>query len=528
MTFFIYSALFNAFVAGLLGTVVILKNRKDIINRLFFGLTFSVIFWSLSYWQWMSADDSSSALFWSRILSIGSLFIPVFYFHWIMAFTGANKQKAVLIRLIYAVVFIFLLFSFSDYFIKGVEPKYIFSFWPVPGILYNLYLIFIYFGLTVYALIILWRHYKIDSGAKKQSIKYIIIGSIIGFGGGATNFFLWYNIPIYPYGNALVSLYPIVFAIATFKYGLFNIKVIATELLTFSIWIFIVIRLFLSETLQERLVDGSLLVFLVVSGILLIRSVLKEVKHREEVENLAKQLKTANARLKKLDTAKSEFISIASHQLRTPLTVIKGYLSMIKGGDFGLVNEKQKDPMDKVAESSERLVQLVENMLNVSRIEAGRVQFNFSEIQLEDLVKSVVDELMTKAKIKSLRLNLKLPSEPLPKLKIDEEKIRQVIMNLIENSIKYTDQGSVSVELSREGEKIKFSVSDTGAGIKKEDMNKLFQKFSRGTGVTASIDGTGLGLFVAKQMIVAHKGRIWAESEGEGKGSKFCFTLPIN
>jgi signal transduction histidine kinase len=527
MNFFIYSALLNAFIAGLLGIVVILKNRKDIINKLFFGLSFSVVLWSLSYWQWMSADNFSSALFWSRILSIGSLFIPIFYFHWIIAFAGLNKRKQRLIKSIYAVVFIFLLFSFSNYFIKGVEPKHIFSFWPVPGILYNLYLIFIYFGLTAYSLFILGRQYKVSSGEKKQSIKYIIIGSLIGFGGGATNFFLWYNIPIYPYGNILGSVYPIVFAIATFKYGLFNIKVIATELLTFSIWIFIVVRLFLSETLQERLIDASLLVFLVVSGLLLIRSVLKEVKHREEVEKLAGQLKSANARLKKLDTAKSEFISIASHQLRTPLTVIKGYLSMIKSGDFGQLNKKQKEPMDKVSESSERLVQLVENMLNVSRIEAGRIQFNFSDIQLENLVKSVVDELTTKAKLKSLRLNLKLPSEPLPKLKLDEEKMRQVIMNLIENSIKYTDQGSVSVELRREGENIKFSVVDTGAGIKKEDMGKLFQKFSRGTGATASMEGTGLGLYVARQMVEAHKGKIWAESEGEGMGSKFCFTLPV-
>jgi signal transduction histidine kinase len=100
-------------------------------------------------------------------------------------------------------------------------------------------------------------------------------------------------------------------------------------------------------------------------------------------------------------------------------------------------------------------------------------------------------------------------------------------MNLIENSIKYTDQGSVNVELKGEGENIKFSVTDTGAGIKKEDMGKLFQKFSRGTGATASIDGTGLGLYVAKQMVEAHKGKIWAESKGEGMGSKFCFTLPV-
>ena len=116
---------------------------------------------------------------------------------------------------------------------------------------------------------------------------------------------------------------------------------------------------------------------------------------------------------------------------------------------------------------------------------------------------------------------------PLPKVKIDEEKIRQVVINLIDNSIKYTDKGRVAVDLRQVGKNLEFSVSDTGAGIKKDDLGKLFQKFSRGTGATSITEGTGLGLYVARQMVEAHKGRIWVESEGEGRGSRFCFSLPI-
>ncbi len=527
MIFFIYSALFNAFIAGLLGIVVILKNRKDIINRLFFGLSCAVILWSLSYWQWMSADSPQLALFWSRVLSVGSLFIPVFYFHWILAFTGLNKQKKRVIQTVYAITFLFLIFSFSGYFIERVEPRYIFAFWPVPGVFYNLYLIFIYFGLTAYALIILWRQFKINTGVKRQSIKYVIIGSLIGFGGGATNFFIWYNIPIYPYGNVLVSFYPIVLAIATFRYNLFNIKIIATELLTFSIWSFIIVRLFLSETLQERLIDGGLLIFLVVSGILLIRSVSHEVNQREKMEKLAKQLKIANTKLKKLDKAKSEFIAIASHQLRTPLTVIRGYVSMILAGDFGSMSSKIADPINKISESSKRLISLVEGMLNVSRIESGRLKFNFSVTRLEDVITSVIQELSGRAKEKNIRLRYKKSKKPLPELMLDRENIRQVIMNLVDNAIKYTDKGNITVDLKQDGDNIKFCISDTGAGIRQRDMIKLFQKFSRGTGSTKNMEGTGLGLFIARQMVKAHKGRIWAESKGEGYGSKFYFTLPI-
>ena len=266
MNFFIFSALINAFISGLLGFFVILKNRKDSINRLFFYLTLSIVIWSLSYWQWMSSSEAIGALFWVRILSIGSLFIPIFYFHWIVTFLDLNNKKRNLIRFLYLFVFIILIFSFSKLFIQGVETKSIFAFWPVPGILYNIYLFSIYFGLILYTILILWKHYKISEGYKKLSIKYIIISSIIGFGGGATNFFLWYNIPILPYGNILVFIYPLILGCAIFKYQLFNIKAILTELLVFSIWIAILFELLLEETLKERLFMAGLFVFTIIIG----------------------------------------------------------------------------------------------------------------------------------------------------------------------------------------------------------------------------------------------------------------------
>jgi len=322
MNFFIASALLNAFVAGLLGLIVILKNRKDIINRLFFLITISIIVWALGYWQWMSSmgqSDPAKALFWARILSIGSLFIPVFYFHWILAFVKLNKQKSNLIKIVYIIALIFLLFSFSELFVKEVSHKSIFPFWPTAGPLYSIYLIFIYFGLVAYSLITLWKQQKINTDSnKRSSIKYIILGTIIAFGGGATNFPLWYGVPILPYGNILVSIYPIVFTIAIARYQLFNIRVIATELLTFAIWIFVLVRLLLADNIQERLINGGLLLFLIISGILLVRSVLK-------VEELGK--------------AKSEFVTIASHQLRASITAIKGYSSMVLEGTYGEVSD---------------------------------------------------------------------------------------------------------------------------------------------------------------------------------------------
>jgi signal transduction histidine kinase len=428
-----------------------------------------------------------------------------------------------------------IIFIFITLFTSAVIKDIMFN---EDGVLHIIYgkMVFIFFGavfiLSLISFITFIKKYFQTNDIKlKKKIKYLLFG---------LSFFILMNTIFniyYPVFRNIVHLYyfgdysTIVFLSLTsytiIKYKLFNIRVIIVEIFTFALWLITAIELFLAPSWFEKFYKLIIFVLAIIFGILLIRSAKNEIRQREKLEKLTKQLERANKKLKKLDATKSEFISIASHQLRTPLTVIKGYISMIKAGDFGKLAEKAIDPLEKVYESSNRLITLVANLLNVSRIESGRLYFNFRVMQLEELVESVVEELTNKAKNKGLNLIYKRLAEPLPKVKIDEEKIRQVVVNLIDNSIKYTKEGSVKVSLSQEDGNIKFCVADTGAGIKKEDMAKLFQKFSRGTGSTKQTEGTGLGLFVARQMIEAHKGRIWAESEGEGRGSKFCFILPI-
>lgn len=281
------------------------------------------------------------------------------------------------------------------------------------------------------------------------------------------------------------------------------------------------------EDLQVLEVAGAQMAIALENALLYKETKDFNIKLEKEVEKATRDLRKANAQLKKLDAAKSEFISIASHQLRTPLTVIKGYISMMLEGNFGPLSKMEEESLHKVFESNERLIQLVENLLNISRIESGRLQFNYQDTDLNKMVESVMEELEANAKKKGLILQYKSPAKPVSVLKLDDEKIRQVVMNLIDNAIKYTKQGSVTVKLEQDGDKIKFCVADSGMGIRPEDMGNLFKKFSRGTGTSLiHTEGTGLGLYVARMMIEAHKGKIWAESDGEGKGSKFCFELP--
>jgi len=244
--------------------------------------------------------------------------------------------------------------------------------------------------------------------------------------------------------------------------------------------------------------------------------------------DLIKKIQDANIHLQRLDVAKSEFLSIASHQLRTPLTAIKGYISMIIEGDYGKAPTPMLKILKDVFESSNRLARLINIFLNVSRIEAGKFHLDLSETDFEKTLGEVIKELTPIAEAKKLKLIFKKPKISLPPIKVDKDKIKDVIYNLIDNSIKYTPAGKVTITLEKIDNSILTSIKDTGIGIKPAEAKELFNKFVRGEGIARiQPDGSGLGLFIAKKITEAHGGKICVESEGKGKGSTFYFTLPI-
>lgn len=315
------------------------------------------------------------------------------------------------------------------------------------------------------------------------------------------------------------------------KYHLFKIKVIATELLVFVVWVVIVVDFLTKTSLRERVLEGIVLSLMVVFGILLIKSVRKEVSRREEFELLSKELGAANEKLKELDQMKTDFISIASHQLRTPLTAIKGYSSMLLEDTYGELPLKVRGTVEKVFQSAQRLIFIVNDLLDTSRIEQGRLQVSFERVEVANIIKDVVEELKPNAETRGIQLQLEMsPDDAEIVVQADPSKLRQVVTNLIDNAIKYTEQGSVTVALRKTsgGNRALISVKDTGFGMSAQSMQNLFQKFSRAKNVSKlHVDGSGLGLFIAKQIIEAHNGRIWAESAGENKGSQFYVELPM-
>lgn len=248
---------------------------------------------------------------------------------------------------------------------------------------------------------------------------------------------------------------------------------------------------------------------------------------QEKIKNATKELRETNEKLQELDEAKDEFISMASHQLRTPLTSIKGYISMIMEGDLGPVDPKQKEMLHAALTSSTRMVYLIGDFLNASRLKTGKFVIEPTEVLLHEMVESEVETLQDTAKARGLKIVYTKP-KVFPAVMLDDNKIRQVIMNFIDNAIFYSKpKGIIKVEVGFNKQSVFFQVTDDGIGVPKEDQKNLFTKFYRGSNARkARPDGTGLGIFMAKKVVVAQGGAIIFSSK-EGKGSTFGFTFPL-
>ena len=235
-----------------------------------------------------------------------------------------------------------------------------------------------------------------------------------------------------------------------------------------------------------------------------------------------------NRRLKEVDQMKTEFISVASHQMRTPLSATKWVLRMILDGDLGSLNTQQREMLNKGYQTNERMIMLINDLLNVSRIEEGRFQYRFVHMSLEEVVESVIQEMAESIKKKEVTFEYRKSETPLAKVNIDPQKIHLILQNLIDNGLKYTPPGGkIVLELRQADDRLICSITDNGVGIPREQQGRIFSKFFRADNVIRmQTDGSGLGLFIVKNIIEKHHGSVWFESS-EGRGTTFYFSLPI-
>lgn len=301
-----------------------------------------------------------------------------------------------------------------------------------------------------------------------------------------------------------------------------DFRVLIVQLIALLVWIGILGKVFFPTNNTDPIIGLAIFTTSIVIGIFLIRSIFKEISTQDEIDVLIKKLNNTNQKILELDKQKTEFVSIASHQLRSPLTAVHGYTSMMLEGDFGKVPDNLKEPLTRVNSASASLGFLINDFLNISRIEKGQLEYTFDKVNITTLLNDLFKEFTLVAKNHDLVLREKYDETKDIFVKADQGKLKQIISNLIDNAIKYTVKGYVELDLTEKGDKVLISIKDTGIGMSAQTKGKIFEKFSRAENASlVNAYGSGLGLYVAKVMTEAQNAKIWVESDGEGKGSTF-------
>ncbi len=510
-----------------LGLFVWLKKSKDWLHILFFLYSFTISLWLLGTFLMFNASGDYYKLFWDRFVYIGVVFVPVFLYHFGLIYCNILPRQKWVLAMGYVSAFIFLpLSQYSDKFVSGL---YTYS-WGVHAIAQEYHHFFLAYFFLYFALFFvnLGIHYYRSTGKHKEQVRFVLIGYAILDVVGPLAFLPAYGIPVTPIIFLSAVPFAVLLGYAIINYQVLDVKTITTEVVLTTLNVIVISQIFFARTTNETIMRTLIAVFIFVFSIILIRSVKKEVQRREETSRLAESLEQANFRLQELDRQKTDFLSIAAHQLRTPLSIINGYIELIRDGGYGRVGKKVVGVLDSMDESNTRLVKLVDDFLNITRIEQGRTKFDFAKVSIRPTIESVVRELKDRAEQHGLKLSIVLPKQ-LPLVKMDEEKIRHVIFNFVDNAIKYSTKGTIVIMAHEEEGRLVLKVTDRGFGFDKVDEANFFQKFYRGNNVKGTnVNGTGLGLYVCRKFIEAHGGRIAAHSPGLGKGSEFSFALPLS
>ncbi len=526
----LYTHIPVAAFALLFGLFVIWYGKNKASTHTFFYLLLFFSLWiMLDLIIWFSYARSSYLMLAWSLIELVSLFM--FFYSWLFVYslrTGhAPSRRALLLALLPLLPVAALsatsynLLNFDATECVAVENA---SFGIFILLLKALYVLLILREITLDLREVGSKH-KLQPLLVVTFLLFLVVHTGAGFLGGLLD-----NYKLESYSLLLLLIFLAIVTYQVISGKLFEVKVAAVHLLVIILVLLILAQFLFIRNPTNKILTGFTAFIATIFGAFLIRTYTREQEIRRQGEQLARYLANANARLRELDRAKTEFVSLASHQLRGPITAMQGYASIMLEGTYGAVPEYFKTPLTRVFESSRHLAIMVDDFLNVTRIEQGRMKYAQDRINFDKLAHTTVEELQVMGREKGLIFSYEqlgdLPCEVIG----DEGKLKQVISNIIDNAIKYTKAGSIQITVtgSREKNTVELAVKDTGVGIPIEDQQQLFQKFARASNAnTSNVYGTGLGLYVVKEMVKAHGGMVDLTSPGAGAGTTFIVTLPM-
>lgn len=498
------------------GVAVYIKSARQPLHLTFLLMSCAISIFQISHVAGVNALDPLV----SRDILMGDLsvfLIVCFTVHWIFLAINKSKEHAIVVKIFYVLSALGTIFFliFPRLFLVTSVPKLYFPNYYQAGPLY--WILPTYFFIAVIVMLAgLFRAYFSADPANKRSIKYYIVTVIVGFILGSDAFFLVMNIPIDPIYSIFFNLYTLPLGLGIMRYDMMEIKVVAKKALVYGLSVAGVGLLIAGIQSAGSTLQG-MYPWLPVWAIPLFSGLVSVAVGGMIWE-----------KTREIDVLKYEFVNVVTHKFRTPLTRIK-WSSEILAGTLPKDNLEGEKALEEVNNATETLVELTSMLIELREADAAHYMYSTEVLDMSKLIEKVMDGMAAHIRDKGIRFSVSYPKTPVL-VSVDPRRIRFAIETIVENAIMYTPgTGSASLSLYKDGKDAVIQVSDTGMGISKEDMERIFNKFFRSKQAkTTDTEGMGIGLFMAKQAIERHGGSIRVESPGLEQGATFTVRLPVS
>jgi signal transduction histidine kinase len=511
----LFYAYIPSIVVILLVAIFVYKNRKektDIPSNYLLSLSvFSLMWFIVTILQWISVSVSVNVFAWD-IIGIFEILVYFFSYCFFISFLTkkdlTNKNKIILGIILLPVIIMSFFDILNNFNINECNGYY--------NLFYTTY-IYAYETLTAIAVLFFGiKHFRSTNSLVDRSQGVLITFSVFLFLTIFTVSSIVGEVTLI-YGVNLIGPIGLVIFVATLSYLIvhfraFNIKLLGAQVLVWAMVILIGSQFLFIQSNINKVLNSITFIFVSLSGLILVRSI-KKVDHQKELLDMANK-------------NQQSLLHFITHQVKGFMTKSRGIFAGMLEGDYGDINGKVREMADYGLKSETKAVETIQNILHASDLKSGVVEFSKKEFDLTYLVREVIEDSRMKAQEKGIEIEQNISSKPIM-FNGDENKMREVCKNLIDNSIIYTLHGKISITLKVVGDYVRFSVRDTGVGLSEDDKINLFNEGGRGKeSLLHNVDSTGYGLFIAKQIVLEHKGKIWAESSGPDKGSEFIIELP--